>query len=62
VVKLLTMITLITTPLTMVGTWYGMNFKYMPEYDLRYGYELAMAITLVATALTYWWFRKKKWF
>src|SRR6266699_256935 len=31
VVKLLTLITLITTPLTMVGTWYGMNFQEMPE-------------------------------
>src|SRR5881628_2802319 len=33
VVKLLTMITLITTPMTLVGTWYGMNFsEQMPEY------------------------------
>src|SRR6267378_3031064 len=31
VVKLLTMITIITTPLMMIGTWYGMNFKSMPE-------------------------------
>ena len=33
VVKLLTLITLITTPMTLVGTWYGMNFaETMPEY------------------------------
>ena len=62
VVKLLTLITLITTPLTMVGTWYGMNFNFMPEYELRYGYELAMAITLFSTLALYWWFKKKKWF
>ena len=33
VVKLLTMITVITTPLMMVGTWYGMNFNHMPETE-----------------------------
>ena len=38
VVKLLTLITVITTPLMMVGTWYGMNFKHMPELDWKYGY------------------------
>jgi magnesium transporter len=62
VVKVLTMITVITTPLMMVGTWYGMNFKHMPELDWKYGYSAAGAITLVSTAATYWFFKKKKWF
>src|SRR6266850_1816561 len=52
VVKLLTMITLITTPMTLVGTWYGMNFsEQMPEYRWRHGYAMAMAVTVVSTAL-----------
>ena len=62
VVKLLTMITVITTPLMIVGTWYGMNFQGMPELKWKYGYELAMSITVVSTAATYWWFKKKRWF
>ena len=62
VVKLLTMITVITTPLMMIGTWYGMNFKVMPELEVRYGYEIAAAVTMIATAATYWYFKKKKWF
>lgn len=62
VVKLLTMITVITTPLMMVGTWYGMNFKHMPELDWQMGYSLAGGITLVSTAMTYWYFKRKKWF
>lgn len=62
VVKLLTLITLITTPLMMVATWYGMNFKDMPELDWHYGYALAAAVTAFSTGLTYWYFRKKKWF
>jgi magnesium transporter len=62
VVKLLTMITVITTPLMMVGTWYGMNFKNLPEVDWKYGYFAAASVTAVSTAATYWYFKKKKWF
>ncbi len=62
VVKLLTMITVITTPLMMVGTWYGMNFKTMPELEARYGYWGAGLLTCVSTLVTYYYFRKKKWF
>ena len=62
VMKLLTMITIITTPLMIVGTWYGMNFKNMPELDWKWGYELAMGVVVVSTALTWWWFKKRRWF
>ena len=59
VVKLLTMITVITTPLIMIGTWYGMNFKGMPE--LEHGYWWATGIMIVSTAATWWYFKRKKW-
>ncbi len=49
-------------PLMMLGTWYGMNFKGMPELEVPYGYEIAAAVTMVATGATYWYFKKKKWF
>ena len=63
VVKLLTLITLITTPMTLVGTWYGMNFaETMPEYHWKHGYLFAMILTIISTVATYWWFKKKKWF
>jgi magnesium transporter len=62
VVKLLTLITVITTPLMMVGTWYGMNFRDMPELSWRYGYLAAGVITVISTALTYLYFKMRKWF
>jgi len=62
VVKLLTLITLITTPLLIVGTWYGMNFKDMPEISWKHGYVLAFAVTVVGTIGTVWYFKRKKWF
>jgi magnesium transporter len=62
VVKLLTLITVVTTPLMMLGTWYGMNFHNMPELNTKHGYQVVIGVTIVSTALTWWYFRRKKWF
>ena len=62
VVKLLTLITVITTPLMMIGTWYGMNFKNMPELDSTHGYMIAAGLTGIFTLLTYLYFKKRNWF
>jgi len=62
VVKLLTLITVITTPMTLVGTWYGMNFKNMPEYDWHYGYATMATLTALSTLATYIYFKRKGWF
>jgi magnesium transporter len=62
IVKVLTLITVITTPLMMIGTWYGMNFRDMPELTWRHGYPIAAGVMLLSTGATYWYFKKKKWF
>ena len=62
VVKLLTLITVITTPLMMIGTWYGMNFHNMPELSSEHSYMAAGGITFVTTLVTYLYFKKKNWF
>lgn len=62
VIKLLTLITLITTPLMMVGTWYGMNFHDMPELAWKHGYRVAAIVMACSTVATVWYFKKKKWF
>ena len=62
VIKLLTLITIITTPVMIVGTWYGMNFEEVHEFSWKYGYLMAIAITLAATGAVIWWFRKRGWF
>ena len=61
VVKLLTLITLITTPMMMIGTWYGMNFDGMDELHWKHGYGVAAAISFISTFVVYWWFKRKKW-
>src|SRR5882724_6006931 len=62
VVKFLTLITVITTPLMMLGTWYGMNFHDMPELSWPHAYAVASGAMVISTLATYWYFKKKKWF
>lgn len=62
VVKLLTLITVITTPLMMIGTWYGMNFHDMPELDHAHAYPIAAGLMALSTVATYLYFKMKKWF
>src|SRR5690606_8781456 len=58
VVKLLTIITLITTPVMIIGTWYGMNFEHMPELQPALAYPIAIGVTVLATAATFLYFKK----
>ena len=62
VVKFLTIITAITTPLMMIGTWYGMNFTDMPELSWKHGYWVASSVMIVSTVATWLYFRRRKWF
>lgn len=58
--KILTMFASIFIPLTFIVGVYGMNFKFMPELEWRYGYPIAMAgMTLLAILMLYYFKRKK---
>ncbi len=54
-------ISLIFLPLTFIVGNYGMNFRYMPELDWKYGYEFVWIINLVIAYLIYRWLKKQKW-
>lgn len=63
VVKALTLITILSTPATIVASWYGMNFqKDMHEINWEHGYAFAFALTAVSTLITYWYLRRRNWF
>jgi len=61
VMKVLTIIATIFIPLTFVAGIYGMNFKYMPELEWKWGY-LSVWIVMVITGICMLiYFRRKKW-
>ncbi len=62
VTKVLTVIATIFMPLTFIAGVYGMNFRYMPELEWRWGYFGALGVMLVVALLMVFYFKKKKWF
>lgn len=61
VMKVLTIITTIMMPLTLITGVYGMNFKYMPELDMRYGYYMALGLMGIIVFIEIIFFKIKKW-
>ncbi|MFA6320304.1 MAG: magnesium/cobalt transporter CorA [Candidatus Omnitrophota bacterium] len=61
IMKTLTIITTIMMPLTLIASIYGMNFKYMPEIESRFGYPAVLVTMGVATASMLVYFKRRKW-
>ena len=62
VFKILTVVSAVGVPPTLVASVYGMNFKHMPELDWMYGYPYAWTLIILSTVLPLLWFRRKGWF
>jgi magnesium transporter len=61
IIKVLTLMTALTTPTLLIGTWYGMNFKDMPELEWPHAYLIAAIVTIASTILLVIWLRRKRW-
>lgn len=46
---------------TMIASFYGMNFKFMPELDWQYSYFVVMAFMLGIASVLWYRFKKAKW-
>lgn len=61
IMTVLTVVTVIFMPLTLLVGWYGMNFKYMPELDWTFGYPAVIFVSVVIAAASLIFFKLKKW-
>jgi magnesium transporter len=59
--KVLTVISTICIPMTVVAGIYGMNFRAMPEIDWRYGYFFALGLMLAIGLAMFLFFKRKNW-
>ena len=60
IMQILTVVTTLCLPLSLVAGWYGMNFQGMPELRWRYGYPAIIAISLLIVGVSLWIMKKKK--
>lgn len=61
IMTVLTVVTTIFMPLTLIVGWYGMNFKYMPELEFKWSYPLVLIISILIVVGSLLFFKKKKW-
>lgn len=61
IMTLLTVVTSIFMPLTLITGWYGMNFQYMPELSWPYAYPAVAGVSLLIVVVSLIFFRIKKW-
>ena len=47
IMKLLTIVTTVFMPLTLITGWYGMNFINMPELQWEYGYPAIIIVSIL---------------
>lgn len=62
VMKTLTIVAAIFIPLTFIAGIYGMNFQYIPELTMRWGYFGVLGLMILLAALMIWFMKRKKWF
>ena len=46
---------------TLIASWYGMNFRFMPELDGRYAYPVLIGVVAVVCIALYRYLRKVRW-
>lgn len=61
IMRVLTIFSVFFMPLTFIVGIYGMNFKFMPELDWKYGYPAVILLMVFITAVVFLWFKKKGW-
>ena len=61
IMTVLTVITSIFLPLSLIAGWYGMNFRYMPELDWRWSYPAVLVVSVLIVVFCLVLFKKKKW-
>lgn len=61
IIKIFTVVSVIFMPPTLVASMYGMNFKFMPELNWKYGYLFSILIMITFSVAVLLFFKRKKW-
>jgi magnesium transporter len=59
--KVLTIVSVVGIPPTVIAGIYGMNFKFMPELAWQWGYPFGLALIVLSALLPFVWFKWRGW-
>ncbi|MBV8977616.1 MAG: magnesium transporter CorA family protein [Alphaproteobacteria bacterium] len=59
--KVLTIVSVVGIPPTLIASMYGMNFHYMPELSWSFGYGYGLGLIALSTILPILWFKWRGW-
>lgn len=60
-VRIVSVVSALFLPPTLIASIYGMNFRVMPELEEPWGYPAALVIMLLSAAMSWAWFKWKRW-
>ncbi|MGE5863588.1 MAG: CorA family divalent cation transporter, partial [Rhizobacter sp.] len=61
IIKIFSVASVALLPPTLIASIYGMNFRFMPEVEWRFGYPMAIGLMLLSIISPFWYFRRKGW-
>lgn len=61
IIKIFTVVSVIFMPPTLIASMYGMNFRFMPELNWKYGYLFSILLMITFSIVVLLFFRRKKW-
>lgn len=61
IIKIFSVAAVVLLPPTLVASVYGMNFHYMPELSLPFGYPMALGLMVLSSVVPYLFFKRKQW-
>jgi len=59
--KVLTIVSVVGIPPTLIASMYGMNFRNMPELSWRFGYPYGLTLIALSILLPILWFKRRGW-
>ena len=60
--RVLTVVSVVGVPPTLIASMYGMNFKHMPELDWVYGYPYGLSLIAISAIVPVVFFKLRGWF
>ena len=61
IIKIFSVVSVALMPPTLLASIWGMNYKYMPELDLTWGYPMAIGAMIISAIIPLGYFHSKGW-